>query len=107
MKQLLFLVSLLLIIGCKDDGMPDNPNPSDSSPNILLIIADDLGKIFGIDYYAGLVRGEAQSYSNWQLTEDTQSNFESEYTTTKFTDLAIDWISQQEKPWFMWLAYNG
>ena len=208
MKQLLFLVSLLLIIGCKDDGMPDNPNPSDSSPNILLIIADDLGKdalegfeegsikpstphidgfrtsglsftnfwsyptcsptrasiltgkygyrtgvkwagdeidlselslqqyindqtnskyttaitgkwhlsgrntsvnpeIFGIDYYAGLVRGEAQSYSNWQLTEDTQSNFESEYTTTKFTDLAIDWISQQEKPWFMWLAYNA
>lgn len=208
MKQLLFLFTLLLLMGCNDDGIPDNPTPADSSPNILFIIADDLGKdalsgfvegsikpttphidefrtsglsfsnfwsyptcsptrasiltgkygyrtgvkwagdeldisetslqkyigdlsndkyataisgkwhlsgsntsvnpeVFGIDYYAGLVRGEAQSYNNWLLTEDTQSNFESEYTTTKFTDLAIDWISQQEKPWFMWLAYNA
>lgn len=208
MKQLLFLFTLLLLIGCNEDGMSDNPLPSDSSPNILLIIADDLGKDalsgfeegsikpstphidgfrisglsfsnfwsyptcsptrasiltgkygyrtgvkwagdeldlsetslqkyigdqsnnkyttaicgkwhlsgsntsvnpedYGIDYYAGLVRGEAQSYNNWLLTEDTQSNFESEYTTTKFTDLAIEWISQQEKPWFMWLAYNA
>jgi len=208
MKQLLFLVTLLLLMGCNDDGMLDNPTPSDSSPNILLIIADDLGKdalsgfeegsikpstphmdgfrtsglsftnfwsyptcsptrasiltgkygfrtgvkwagdeldldetslqkyindqtknkyataicgkwhlsgsntsinpeVFGIDYYAGLVRGEAQNYNNWLLTEDTQSSFESEYTTTKFTDLAIDWINQQDKPWFMWLAYNA
>ncbi len=208
MKQLFFLIIVFLIVGCTDDGMPDNPTPLDSSPNILLIIADDLGKdalegfeqgtikpstphidgfrtsglsftnfwsyptcsptrasiltgkygyrtgvkwagdeidlselslqqyindqsiskyataiigkwhlsgsntsvnpeVFGIDYYSGLVRGEAQSYYNWLLTEDTQSNFESEYTTTKFTDLAIDWISQQEKPWFMWLAYNA
>ena len=62
---------------------------------------------FGIDYYAGLIRGESQSYYNWMLTEDEVSNLESEYTTTKFTDLAIDWIGQQDKPWFMWLAYNA
>ncbi len=62
---------------------------------------------FGIDYYAGLIRGEPQSYYNWQLTEDTQNVFESEYTTTKFTDLAIDWINGQDSPWFMWLAYNA
>ncbi len=62
---------------------------------------------FGIDYYAGLIRGEPQSYYNWQLTEDTQNVFESEYTTTKFTDLAINWINEQNKPWFMWLAYNA
>ena len=208
MKQLLILVILLLLMGCIDNGMHENPTHTDSSSNILLIIADDLGKdalsgfeegsfkpstpnidgfrtsglsftnfwsyptcsptrasiltgkygyrtgvkwagdeldlsetslqkyisdqtndkyataisgkwhlsgsntsvnpeVFGIDYYAGLVRGEAQSYNNWLLTEDTQSNFESEYTTTKFTDLAIEWISQQEKTWFMWLAYNA
>ena len=64
-------------------------------------------EIFGIDYYSGLVRGEVQSYYNWQLTEDTESRFESEYATTKFTDLTIDWISKREKPWFMWLAYNA
>jgi len=62
---------------------------------------------FEIDYYAGLIRGEPQSYSNWMLTEDEVSNLESEYTTTKFTDLTIDWVSQQDKPWFMWLAYNA
>lgn len=28
------------------------------------------------------------------------------YSTTKFTDLAIDWIKQQSNPWFMWLAYT-
>ena len=22
-------------------------------------------------------------------------------------DLSIDWINQQSKPWFMWLAYNA
>lgn len=64
-------------------------------------------EIFGIDYYAGLIRGEPQSYYNWMLTEDEVSNLESEYTTTKFTDIAIDWLSQQDKPWFMWLAYNA
>jgi arylsulfatase A-like enzyme len=24
-----------------------------------------------------------------------------------FTDLSIDWINQQSKPWFMWLTYNA
>ncbi len=64
-------------------------------------------EVFGIDYYAGLIRGQAQSYYNWQLTENTENNLESSYATTKFTDLAIDWINQQSKPWFMWLAYNA
>lgn len=64
-------------------------------------------EILGIDYYAGLIRGEPQSYNNWLLTEDGTSNIETEYATTKFTDLATDWINQQEKPWFLWLAYNA
>lgn len=62
---------------------------------------------FGIDYYAGLIRGEAQSFYNWQLTEDGNSTLVTDYTTTKFTDLAKSWIAQQSKPWFMWLAYNA
>ncbi|MGB1037935.1 MAG: sulfatase-like hydrolase/transferase [Bacteroidia bacterium] len=64
-------------------------------------------EVFGIDYYAGLIRGQAQSYYNWLLTEDGSGTIESEYATTKFTDLGIDWIKKQEKPWFMWLAYNA
>ncbi|MDH7444954.1 sulfatase-like hydrolase/transferase [Aquimarina sp. 2201CG14-23] len=64
-------------------------------------------EILGIDYYAGLIRGEPQNYYNWLLTEDGTSNIETDYATTKFTDLATDWINQQEKPWFLWLAYNA
>jgi arylsulfatase A-like enzyme len=61
----------------------------------------------GIDYYAGLLNGGVQSYTNWNLTENGQTNTSTEYTTTKFTDLAINWINQQSQPWFLWLAYNA
>ncbi len=209
MKRLFIYYFVFVIVGCGEDQNPLDPNPPNiSSPNILLIIADDLGKdalngfsegsikpytphidalrtsgisftnfwsyptcsptrssiltgkygyrtgvkwagdllnqsevslqkyinqetnnryatsivgkwhlsgnqtsvnpeSFGIDYYSGLFRGEPQSYYNWQLTEDEQNKFESEYITTKFTDLAIDWINVQDSPWFIWLAYNA
>jgi len=64
-------------------------------------------EFFGLDYYAGIIRGEPQSYFNWQLTEDGANSLETEYITKKITDLAKDWINQQNKPWFMWLAYNA
>jgi len=62
---------------------------------------------FGIDYFAGLIRGEVQSYYNWEFSENGVGTIETAYTTRKFTDLAIDWINDQEKPWFMWLAHNA
>lgn len=62
---------------------------------------------FGIDYYAGLIRGTADDYYNWQFTEDGSSSLQTEYSTEVFTDLSIDWIEQQSKPWFLWLAYNA
>ena len=61
----------------------------------------------GVDYFAGLLTGGVQSYINWNLTENGQTNASTEYTTTKFTDLAIDWVDKQTKPWFLWLAYNA
>lgn len=61
----------------------------------------------GVDYYAGLLTGGVQSYTNWNLTESGQTTNSTEYTTTKFTDLAIDWVGKQSKPWFLWLAYNA
>lgn len=64
-------------------------------------------EIFGIDYYAGLIRGQAQSYYNWQLSENGSGSIVTDYATTKFTDLAIDWVNEQDKPWFLWLAYNA
>lgn len=62
---------------------------------------------FGIDYYAGLVRGAVDDYYQWQLNESGNTSQNTEYITEAFTDLSIDWINQQSKPWFMWLAYNA
>jgi arylsulfatase A-like enzyme len=61
----------------------------------------------GINYYAGSLGGGLQSYSNWSLNINGQTEVSTDYVTTKTTDLAIDWISNQTKPWFLWLAYNA
>lgn len=61
----------------------------------------------GVDYYAGLLTGGVQDYYNWRFTENGLKTTSTEYTTTKFTDLAIDWVDKQTKPWFLWLAYNA
>jgi arylsulfatase B len=63
---------------------------------------------FGVDYFAGLISGIARpSYYQWQLTKGGSTNVENEYVTKVFTDLSIDWINSQSKPWFLWLAYNA
>lgn len=62
---------------------------------------------FGIDYYAGLIRGAVQDYYLWQLSENGSSSSQTDYITETFTDLAIDWVEEQSKPWFLWLAYNA
>ena len=61
----------------------------------------------GIGYYAGLLGGGVSDYNRWQITENDQSSQYRGYITTKFTDLAIDWIGSQSKPWFCWLAYTA
>lgn len=60
----------------------------------------------GIGYYAGLLGGGVGDYNSWNLTENGATDSYSGYITSKFTDLSIDWINQQEKPWFCWLAYT-
>lgn len=62
---------------------------------------------FGIDYYAGLIRGAVNDYYRWQLTEDGIGSLQTGYITETLTDLSIDWVNQQSKPWFLWLAYNA
>lgn len=61
----------------------------------------------GVGYYAGLLGGGASDYYSWRLTENGQSGNFQGYITTKITDLAIDWINQQSKPWFCWVAYTA
>ncbi|WP_248722914.1 sulfatase-like hydrolase/transferase [Seonamhaeicola sp. ML3] len=60
----------------------------------------------GITYFAGTT-SNISSYTNWTLNINGNSTNSTEYATSKFTDLAIDWINDQTKPWFLWLAYNA
>lgn len=63
-------------------------------------------EILGMDYYSGLLSGGG-GYSQWTLSENGVNSNQNSYITEKFTDLAIDWINIQEKPWFLWLAYTA
>lgn len=60
-----------------------------------------------IDYFAGLIGGGVGSYTNWNLIINGEETNSTAYTTSKFTDLAIDWVGNQTEPWFLWLAYNA
>ena len=63
---------------------------------------------FGVPYYAGILQGSLSDYEDWTLTEQGQNTNSTVYSTSKLTDLAINWIDEQAaNPWFMWLAYNA
>ncbi len=62
---------------------------------------------FGLDYYAGITGGAVQDYFSWDLLESGEVTRQSDYITEKLTDLSIEWINAQEKPWFLWLAYTA
>ncbi|MFT5367423.1 MAG: arylsulfatase A-like enzyme [Candidatus Latescibacterota bacterium] len=61
----------------------------------------------GITNYAGLLTGSHDDYWNWTFTENGQQSTQTEYATTVFTDLSINWVAQQQTPWFLWLAYTA
>lgn len=60
----------------------------------------------GVDYYAGSL-SNISDYYDWDLTINGQTESSTVYHTTKVTDLAADWISQQSTPWFAWVAYSA
>ena len=68
-------------------------------------IADPI--TMGVDYFAGILSGGIPNYNNWSLVENGVSSNTTEYATTKLTDLAINWVGTQTKPWFLWMAYNA
>ena len=61
----------------------------------------------GVQHYSGLLSGRVRDYNTWMHTENGIMKREQTYITSKFTDLAIDWVQKQQKPWFLWLAYNA
>lgn len=63
--------------------------------------------LFGAQYYAGFLTGAVADYFSWRQTINGTSSNETGYVTTVLTDRAISWISSQQQPWFLWLAYNA
>jgi arylsulfatase A-like enzyme len=61
----------------------------------------------GIDYFSGIIGGGVSSYTNWKEVTNGSRTDNTSYTTTAFSSSAIDWISNREKPWFLWLAFNA
>jgi len=88
MKQLLLLVSLLFLLGCNDDERPTNPTPSDGSPNVLLIIADDLGKDALSGFEEGSIKPSTPNIDGFRTSGLSFSNFWS-YPTCSPTRASI------------------
>lgn len=68
----------------------------------------DFAPDYGIDHFAGIAtEGGVRNYYNWRFTENGVSTLTNEYTTTKITNSAKEWISKQTSPWVCWVAYNA
>ena len=61
----------------------------------------------GIGHFSGMIGGGVEDYEDWTLVTNGQRSPETQYVTSKLVDLAIDWTSAQENPWFLWLAFNA
>lgn len=59
----------------------------------------------GVDHYEGIIDGTIGDYYNWEKVENGAFVQIEEYVTTHLTNAAIDWISGQDNPWFLWLAH--
>lgn len=59
-----------------------------------------------MDYY-GLYKGAVTDYFSWDGVDNGAEVHVEGYSTSVFTDRAIDWIQARQSPWFLWLAYNA
>lgn len=72
-------------------------NPNANSPALL-----------GAQHYAGFLTGALSDYFSWRITVNGSTSTTTTYATTELTNQAIAWVAaQQDKPWFLWLAYNA
>ena len=59
----------------------------------------------GVEHFEGVSTGGVNDYYNWTKTTNGETEDISEYVTTHFTNVAIDWIGEQSQPWFLWLSH--
>ena len=61
----------------------------------------------GVDHFEGLLRGGVNDYYNWEKDINGRTVDVADYITSHYTDAAIDWLSEQDQPWFLWLAHSA
>ncbi len=64
--------------------------------------------IMGYDHFSGNFIGQLTSYTNWTKVTNGVSSTVTNYATTETANDAISWIAAQDnKPFFLWLAFNA
>jgi arylsulfatase B len=62
----------------------------------------------GYDHFEGNFLGVLNSFTNWTKVKNGKASTITNYATTETVDNAISWINtQQNKPFFLWLAFNA
>ena len=61
----------------------------------------------GVDHYAGNLTGNLDDYYSWTMVTNGVEEQNNQYHTTALVDHAIDWIAEQDAPWFTWLAFSA
>jgi len=67
----------------------------------------DVPAQMAVEYYAGFYGGAMNDYYNWSFVNNGQRSTNTSYMTSTFTDLAVDWINNQDTAWFAWVAYTA
>ncbi|MEM7233508.1 MAG: sulfatase-like hydrolase/transferase, partial [Planctomycetota bacterium] len=68
---------------------------------------EDNPNLMGFPYYSGSLGGGVRSYTRWQETVNGSTAVNRDYITSVLVDDALDWIGDQDEPWFLWLAFNA
>ena len=59
----------------------------------------------GVPFYSGNMLAKLRSYFDWKITTNGKKGNSTTYHTTAITNTAVEWIAEQNTPWFMLLAY--
>ncbi|MCK6503415.1 sulfatase-like hydrolase/transferase [Myxococcota bacterium] len=63
--------------------------------------------IAGFDHFAGGIEGHVEDYFSWSRVVDGVETTSTTYATSATVDDAVDWIREQEDPWFAWVAFHA
>ena len=59
----------------------------------------------GVDHFEGVLGGGVGDYYSWMKRTNGVGSQVNEYITTHLTNAAIDWVADQDQPWFLWMSH--